>query len=77
MNVHSKRLLFHTLTLILMVLVAASLILWAWNTSLTTIFGLPSIHFKESISLATLALTFSMLIRPTKRRFIRFRGNRQ
>ncbi len=72
---YSRRILSHSIGLILIASGVTALILWSWNTSMTVIFGLPSIHFTESIGLVTLALTFSWIIKPGKRRSNHFGDN--
>lgn len=42
------------------------LTIWAWNNALTTIFGLPVIHFKEATGIIILAFGVSLLIKPGK-----------
>jgi hypothetical protein len=75
-KLRNRRVFFHTTTLILIALGAVVLVLWSWNTSMTAIFGLPSIHIKESIGLVTLVLTFSLIVRPGKGRFSHFGGDK-
>jgi hypothetical protein len=75
-ELRNRRILFHTTTLILIALGAAGLVLWSWNASMTTIFGLPSIHIKESIGLVTLVLIFSLIVKPGKGRFNHFGGDK-
>lgn len=59
----------HTIKTVLMLIVGATLILWSWNNTLPTIFGLPAIHFKESIGLVVLALSVSFIFRQGRRSF--------
>lgn len=59
----NKQTLIHTSKAILMLFIGATLVLWSWNNTLPVIFGLPSIHFKESIGLIVLALSISFIFR--------------
>ena len=59
----NREILIYTSKIILMLFVGASLVLWSWNNTLTVIFELPSIRFKESFGLIILALSISFIFR--------------
>jgi len=63
---HNKRILLRVSKMALIVFVGAVLVLWAWNNTLTTLFGLPTIHVKESIGLIILALGISFIFRSSR-----------
>ncbi|MFQ5469713.1 MAG: hypothetical protein ACE5EH_05325 [Gammaproteobacteria bacterium] len=55
--------IIHASKAALILFVGATLVLWSWNNTLPALFGLPSIHFKESIGLILLALSISFIFR--------------
>jgi len=63
---HKQRILLRASKMALMIFIGVVLVLWAWNNALTTIFGLPTIQFRESIGLIILALGISFIFRPRR-----------
>jgi len=75
MNTNHRKAFFTQATKATLILfVSTVLILWAWNNSMTTIFGLPVIHFKEAISLIILGLGLSFVLRAGKHQLTHNRG---
>ena len=73
-TLHNKRVLLYAIKIALSLFVTAALILWAWNNSLTIIFGLPTFHIKESIGLIILALGISFIFRSRRFNFTHLGG---
>ena len=65
---HQKRLLMKTGKITLVLFATSIMVLWAWNTTMTTIFGLPAIQFKEAVGLMILAGAVSFMFRGGKHR---------
>ena len=47
----------------LILFVSTTLLLWAWNNAITTIFSLPAIHFKEAMGLLILVFGIRFIFR--------------
>jgi hypothetical protein len=60
----NKQMVYRFLTISSFVFVSAVLTLWAWNSAMTTIFGLPVIHFKEALGIIILAYGISIVFKP-------------
>ena len=65
-KIFNRQNLIYTAKASLMLFVGATLVLWSWNNTLPAIFGLPTIHFKESIGLVVLALSVSFIFRQSQ-----------
>lgn len=63
MHQPNRRLFKFAFQAVLFLFVGATLILWSWNATLPSIFGLPVIEFKESLALIILIVTISFVSR--------------
>lgn len=63
-RITDRRFLMNILKTVLFLFLTVVLMIWAWNNAVTTIFGLPVIHFKEALGILILAFGVSMLFKP-------------
>ena len=63
MNTHrTRQLISHSSIAILSLLVAAVMVLWAWNTFVPEVFGLMAIQYKHSLALVILGFGLSFVL---------------
>ena len=75
-RITDRRLLVHILKTVSFLFLSTVLVIWAWNNAVTTLFGLPAIHFKEALGILILAFGVSMLFKPGGPQSKYFQGNK-
>lgn len=70
-----KRFFMQATKITLALFVSTVLILWAWNTTVVTLFGLPAMRFKEAVGLLILAMGVSWVLRGGQHRLSKLSGS--
>ena len=75
-KITDRRFLVNILKTVLFLFLTVVLMIWAWNNAITTIFGLPVIHFKEALGILILAFGVSILFKSGNSQAKYFQGSK-